>query len=82
MPDEKPKTVTVEAIQPHSYQGKDYEVGDTYDIEEQYADSVASQGKAVRTDRVARAKAEKKAGTKPAKAAKAKRGRPAKRGKR
>ena len=53
---DKPKTITVEALQAHSYNGKDYQVGDTYDIDEQLADSVAIQGKAIRTDRVAVAK--------------------------
>jgi hypothetical protein len=48
--DEKPKTVTVEALQLHTYNGKSYDVGDTYDIDEQYADSVAAQGKAKRAD--------------------------------
>lgn len=48
---DKPKTVPVEALQAHTYDGKEYQVGDTYDIDEQYADSVAVQGKAVRTDR-------------------------------
>ncbi len=58
---DKPKTVKVEAIKPHSYNAVAYEVGDTYDIDEQYVDSVAAQGMAIRVDRVAHAKAEKKA---------------------
>ena len=53
---EKTKTITVEALQAHSYNGKDYAVGDTYDIDEQYAESVAIQGKAIRTDRAKVAK--------------------------
>jgi hypothetical protein len=50
------KTVTVEALQAHSYNGKTYAVGDTYEIDEQLVESVATQGKAVRADRVAHAK--------------------------
>lgn len=56
MADEKPKTVTVEALQDHSYAGQDYVVGDTYDIDEQLVDSVTFQGKAVRVDRAEVAK--------------------------
>ena len=50
MADEKPKTVKVEAIQPHSYNGTDYAVGDVYDIAEDLVESVATQGKAIRAD--------------------------------
>jgi hypothetical protein len=53
---EKPKTVTVEALQWHTYDGKEYAVGDTYEIDEALADSVAAQGKAIRTDRAEVAK--------------------------
>lgn len=48
-------TVKVEALAYHTYNGQAYQVGEIYDIDEQYADSVAQQGKAVRMDRVARA---------------------------
>lgn len=50
------KTVTVEALQAHSYNGEHYAIGDTYEIEESLVDSVAAQGKAVRKDRVSHAK--------------------------
>jgi hypothetical protein len=56
MADEKPKTVTVEALQLHTYNGKEYQIGDTYEIDEALVDSVTAQGKAVRTDRAAVAK--------------------------
>lgn len=75
MADEKPTTVTVEALQPHSYQGQDYEIGDTYDIAADVADSVAAQGKAVRVDRAAVAKASAKAAKASTKAAKTPKGR-------
>jgi hypothetical protein len=51
MPDESRHTVTVEALQLHTYDGHTYDVGDTYEIDEQYAESVVVQGKAVRVDR-------------------------------
>ncbi len=44
MADEKPKMVKVEALQAHTFNGQSYEVGDSYDIDEQYVESVASQG--------------------------------------
>jgi len=46
--DAKPKTVTVESIALHTYEGKTYPVGATYEIDEQYADSIVAQKKAVR----------------------------------
>ncbi len=49
-------TVTVEALEYHTYDGEEYQVGDTYDIDEQYVDSLRVQGKAVRVDRVKVAK--------------------------
>jgi hypothetical protein len=64
-----PKTVTVEAIKAHSYNGKAYAIGDTYEIDEQFVDSVAAQGMAVRLDRVAHAKAQADASEKARKAA-------------
>jgi hypothetical protein len=60
MADEKPKTVTVEAIRAHSYQGESYDVGDTYEIDEAFVASVGAQGMAVRADRVAHAKQQAK----------------------
>ena len=47
---EKPQTVTVEALTWHTYNGKAYDVGDTYEIDDLYADSVVAQGKAIRAD--------------------------------
>ena len=73
----KPKTVTVEALEDHTYNGNSYVVGDTYDIDEQLVDSVTFQGKAVRTDRVAHAKslrADASGKLKPAKPAKGRKG--------
>ena len=46
MPDDSRHTVTVEALQLHTYDGKTYDVGDTYAIDAQYAESVVVQGKA------------------------------------
>jgi len=62
------KCVTVEALKIHTYNGKEYQVGDTYEFPEEHADGLAAGGFAVRTDRVAHAKQ----AAKPAKAAKAK----------
>ena len=56
-----PKTTTVEALQWHTYNGKEYNIGDTYQIDDALVDSVTTQGKAVRTDRVAHAKRQAKA---------------------
>lgn len=58
---EAPETVTVEALEAHTYNGDSYEVGDTYDIDAQLVDSVTFQGKAVRVDRVEVARAAAKA---------------------
>jgi len=54
--DEKPKKVTVEAIKWHTNAGETYDVGDTYDVDEDAAASLAIQGMAIRTDREAVAK--------------------------
>lgn len=62
-------TVKVQALQHHSYSGKNYGPGDTYDIEASLADSVQVQGKAARVDLAAHAKAIAKP-AKPAKAVK------------
>jgi len=50
MADEKPVTVTMEATQPHSYHGKDYEVGDTYEADEGDVSTIEVQKKGVRVD--------------------------------
>lgn len=59
-----PKTVKVEALEWHTHQGEEHNIGDTYDIDEQLVDSVQAQGKAVRVDRVAVAKEAAKAAEK------------------
>lgn len=69
MADDTPKTVKVEALQWHTHQGTAYDVGDTYDIDEQLVDSVQFQGKAVRVDRVQHAKAAAKEAERSAKTA-------------
>jgi hypothetical protein len=43
-------TVKVKALQLHTYDGKEYKVGDVYEIDEVYADSVKVQGKAERVE--------------------------------
>lgn len=55
----KVKTVTVEALQVHTYNGQTFQPGDTYEIDEQYADSVRVQGKAKRVDEPAAEKPER-----------------------
>ncbi len=71
MADSKPKSITVEALKAHTYNGKDYQVGDTYDFiphdnpsgisADQQVDSLLQTGFAVRVDRAAVAKAQVKA---------------------
>jgi hypothetical protein len=48
--DEKPKTTTMKAVQPHSYHGKDYEVGDTYEADEGDVATIQVQGKGYPAD--------------------------------
>jgi hypothetical protein len=45
--EQKPKTVTVTAVQAHTYDGKRYDEGDTYEIAADLAESIVVQGKAV-----------------------------------
>ena len=79
---ETPKKVKVEALKYHTTAGEEYQIGDTYDVEEAAVENLTTQGMAVRVDRVAHAKAAEKAAAKPAKPAKAaKAKRSAKRGK-
>lgn len=54
--DEKVKKVTVEAIKWHTNGGESYDVGDTYEVDEDAAASLAINGFAIRTDREAVAK--------------------------
>ena len=54
--DEKAKKVTVEAIKWHTNAGEAYDIGDTYDVDEDAAASLAINGFAIRTDRVEVAK--------------------------
>lgn len=49
-------TVKVEALKWHTHAGEEYNVGDTYAVDEQLVDSLAAQGMAVRSDRVEVAK--------------------------
>jgi hypothetical protein len=65
MADEKPTTVKVKALQEHTAFGKAYKVGDTYEIDEAFADSVVVQGKAVRVDAPAAAPAKPSQPVKP-----------------
>ena len=67
MADEKPKTVEMEALQHHTYNGQEFQVGDTYDLPEDLVHSVTAQGKAARVDRAEVAKAQAKAAQKPSK---------------
>lgn len=62
--DETPDTVTVEALEAHSYNGVDYQVGDIYDVPVDLLDTLRVQGKAVRADRVQDAKRQEKAAKK------------------
>lgn len=59
--DEKPKTVAMTAVQPHSYHGKDYEVGDTYEADEGDVTTIQVQGKGYPSDPKPPAKADKDA---------------------
>ena len=61
MADAKPAKVTVEALKYHTTAGQEYQVGDTYDVDEGAVDNLALQGMAVRVDRAAVAKAANKA---------------------
>jgi hypothetical protein len=47
---EKPKTVTMKAVQAHSYHGQDYEVGDTYEADEGDVATIQVQGKGFPAD--------------------------------
>jgi hypothetical protein len=86
---ETPKKVTVEALKYHTTAGEEYQVGDTYQVDEAAVENLTAQGMAVRVDRVAHAREQAKALTssktgelKPLKAGrKAAKARTAKRGK-
>lgn len=45
---EHPTTVSVEALQRHTYHGRRHEVGDVYDVDAQDVETVEVQGKAKR----------------------------------
>ena len=47
---DKPETVNVQAAQYHTYDGKEYQIGDTYAAPADLVDSLAAQGKAFRTE--------------------------------
>jgi hypothetical protein len=69
MVDEKKKTqgITIEAVQPHTYRGESYDIGDTYDVvDEATAESIVAQGKGRRADaHTAKAPAAKAPAAKP-----------------
>ena len=50
MADEKPKTVQITATQAHSYHGENYEIGDTYDADENDVTTIQVQGKGYPSD--------------------------------
>jgi len=50
MADETPATVTMKATQLHTYHGKEYDVGDTYEADAGDATTIEVQGKGVRAD--------------------------------
>lgn len=50
MADEKPKTVTIKALQEHTYHGKAYKVGATYEADEGDVTTIEVQGKGCRAD--------------------------------
>jgi hypothetical protein len=43
---DKPKTVSVEALQDHTGFGKSHKVGDVYEVDEAHVESLRVQGKA------------------------------------
>lgn len=43
---ENTPTVTVRALQYHTYNGQEYDAGDTYEISSDLVDSITAQGKA------------------------------------
>ena len=47
---DKPKTVQMTAVQAHSYHGKEYEVGDTYEADEGDVTTIQVQGKGYPSD--------------------------------
>ncbi len=80
MADEKPQTVTVEALEYHTHAGKAYDKGDIYDVDPALVDTLGVQGKAKPVEVVAYSKRAGKAAAKAkakAKAAPAKAKKPA-----
>lgn len=61
MAEVKPMMIEVEALKPHSTAGKNYAVGDKYDVPEDAVENLSIQGMAARTDRVAAAKKQESA---------------------
>ena len=51
MPTEDPTTVTVKALQLHTYHDHTYDVGDTYEADAGDVATIEVQGKGVRVDR-------------------------------
>lgn len=56
MAEVKPMMIRVEALKVHSTEGKEYQIGDTYDVPESAVDNLATLGMAVRVDRAAHAR--------------------------
>ena len=50
---EKSKKVTVQSLQLHTYDGKEYAAGKTYDVDAELVDSLVVQGKAAPVDAAA-----------------------------
>ena len=50
MADEKPQTVTMTALQLHTYHGKEYKPGATYQADEGDVTTIEVQGKGVRAE--------------------------------
>jgi len=48
MADKTPQTVTVEALQLHTYHGETYDVGDTYEADAGDVETIEVQGKGAR----------------------------------
>ena len=56
MAEVKPMMIQVETLKYHTNAGKEYQVGDTYDVADHAVESLAANGFAVRVDRAAHAK--------------------------
>lgn len=68
MAEVKPMMVKVEALKYHTTDGREYQVGDKYDVPESAIENLAAQGMAVRVDRAAVARKARSAAKSKAKA--------------